>query len=114
MSKPFHVIATPDETVIPLPFLKTRISLPAARMLTTLYRQRRQQGNRTNRTGMKKTAVCPKCGKTYTGYPAMSRADNKTEICPECGTREALDAAGVDKQEQDIIIAEIQKAAAGV
>ena len=44
----------------------------------------------------------------------MSRADNKTEICPECGTREALDAAGVDKAEQDKIIAEIQKATAGV
>ena len=43
----------------------------------------------------------------------MSWADNKTEICPECGTREALDAAGVDKAEQDKIIAEIQKAAAG-
>ena len=57
---------------------------------------------------------CPKCGKTYTGYPAMSRTNNKTEICPECGTREALDAAGVDKAEQDKIIAEIQNAAAGV
>lgn len=44
----------------------------------------------------------------------MSRTDNKTEICPECGTREALDAAGVDNAEQDKIIAEIQKAAAGV
>ena len=44
----------------------------------------------------------------------MSLADNRTEICPEYGTREALDAAGVDKAEQDKIIAEVQKAAAGV
>lgn len=36
--------------------------------------------------------VCPKCGRTYTEYPALSRADNVTEICPECGTREALEA----------------------
>ena len=35
--------------------------------------------------------VCPKCGKTYAGYPAVSRIDG-TEICPECGVREALDA----------------------
>ncbi len=33
---------------------------------------------------------CPKCGKYYVGYPALSREDNKTEICPECGAREAI------------------------
>ena len=33
---------------------------------------------------------CPKCGKYYVGYPALSREDNKTEICPECGVKEAL------------------------
>ena len=33
---------------------------------------------------------CPKCGKYYVGYPALSREDNKTEICPECGTKEAI------------------------
>ena len=33
---------------------------------------------------------CPKCGKNYYGYPALSREDNKTEICSECGIREAL------------------------
>lgn len=57
-----------------------------------------------------KTAVCPKCGKAYTGYPAMSRTDNKTEICPECGTRQALAAVGMEQSEQDKIIAEIHKA----
>jgi len=35
--------------------------------------------------------VCPVCGETYTGYPAISRRDNLTEICPDCGTREALE-----------------------
>lgn len=33
---------------------------------------------------------CPKCGKEYIGYPALSREDNKTEICPRCGLSEAL------------------------
>lgn len=33
---------------------------------------------------------CPKCGKIYYDYPALSREDNKTEICPECGKKEAL------------------------
>lgn len=36
--------------------------------------------------------VCPKCGKEYSDYPAISREDNKTEICSECGQKEALDA----------------------
>ena len=34
--------------------------------------------------------ICPICGNTYTGYPAISRKDNKTEICSDCGTTEAL------------------------
>ena len=33
---------------------------------------------------------CPKCGKEFTDYPALSREDNETEICPECGVREAM------------------------
>ena len=48
------------------------------------------------------------------GYLALPRADTKTKICPERGTREALEAAGIDKAEQDRIIAEMQKATAGV
>ena len=36
--------------------------------------------------------TCPKCGKEYQEYPALSRIDNKTEICPECGMKEALEA----------------------
>lgn len=33
---------------------------------------------------------CSKCDEYYTGYPALSREDNKTEICPECGIEEAI------------------------
>lgn len=39
----------------------------------------------------KELKTCPRCKKTYTGYPAISRKDNKTEICSECGTAEALE-----------------------
>lgn len=43
---------------------------------------------------------CPKCGKEFIDYPAISREDNETEICPECGVKEAfndyLKAMGVD------------------
>ena len=58
---------------------------------------------------VKHTAVCPKCGKTYTGRPALSRADNNTLICPDCGTREALNSIGVSVEEQDKIIAIIHE-----
>lgn len=50
------------------------------------------------------TAVCPKCGKEYTGYPALSRDDNRTHICPDCGTREALESISVSEEEQEIIL----------
>lgn len=39
-----------------------------------------------------KGKICPKCHKRYTGYPAISRKDNKTEICSTCGQIEALEA----------------------
>ncbi len=45
--------------------------------------------------------VCPKCGKGYNGYPAMSRADGK-EICPECGVREALEAFATSQKLSDL------------
>ena len=51
-----------------------------------------------------RTAVCPRCGKEYTGRPALSRADDQTPICPDCGTREALESIGIDKAEQDKIL----------
>ena len=40
---------------------------------------------------VERIAVCPKCGQTYHGRPATSRADSRMLICPDCGTREALD-----------------------
>jgi len=30
--------------------------------------------------------ICARCGRTLTGYPALSRKDNKTEICSNCRT----------------------------
>ena len=38
-----------------------------------------------------KERTCPRCGKKYTDYPALSRRDNKTYICPDCGTAEAFE-----------------------
>lgn len=42
-----------------------------------------------NELGIK---ICPVCGKEYTGYPSLSRKDNKTEICQQCGIIEAMNA----------------------
>ncbi len=55
------------------------------------------------------TKVCPKCGKTYRGHPAISREDNKTPICSECGTREALEGLGIGAEEIENIIKTIPK-----
>lgn len=33
---------------------------------------------------------CPRCGRTYTDFPAWSRYDNETLICPDCGVEEAM------------------------
>lgn len=52
-------------------------------------------------------AVCPKCGKHYTGYPATSREDNSTLICPDCGIREALESIGIEPEEQEKILGTI-------
>ena len=43
-----------------------------------------------NSNAAQKRHKCPKCGKYYVGYPALSRRDNKTKICSECGMLEAL------------------------
>ena len=53
---------------------------------------------------MAKQRTCPKCGRTYTEHPALSRCDNNTLICPDCGTREALESIGVEREEQDKIL----------
>lgn len=39
-----------------------------------------------------KEKQCPRCGKYYSGYPAISRKDNKTEICSACDLSEAIEA----------------------
>lgn len=54
-------------------------------------------------------AVCPICGRTYHGVPALSRIDNETLICPDCGTRQALQSIGVDSAEQEQIIETIHR-----
>ena len=56
--------------------------------------------------------VCPRCGKTYTARPSVSRTDGTTLICPDCGTREALDSIGVNIEEQDKILDAIHRSQA--
>lgn len=51
--------------------------------------------------------ICPFCGIAYSEHPAISRTDNRTLICPDCGTREALASIGVNREEQDRILAAI-------
>lgn len=53
--------------------------------------------------------VCPRCGNSYGGAPALSRADGKTLICPDCGTREALESIGVKPEEQEQILETIHR-----
>ena len=53
--------------------------------------------------------VCPACGKLLTGYPALSRKDNKTEICSDCGTKEALADFGMDIEEQEDMVEAIHQ-----
>ena len=55
------------------------------------------------------TDVCPKCGQSYKGRPALSREDNKTLICPDCGAREALATLGVSEEEQESILNAIHR-----
>ena len=51
------------------------------------------------------TGICPKCGQSYKGRPALSRNDEKTLICPDCGVREALESIDVGAAEQEEILA---------
>lgn len=51
--------------------------------------------NKSEKITKRPVRVCPKCGKEYNDYPAISRRDNKTPICPECGVLEALEDAGL-------------------
>ena len=56
--------------------------------------------------------ACPRCGKTYTARPSVSRTDGTTLICPDCGTREALESIGVGVEEQDKILNAIHRSQA--
>lgn len=60
-------------------------------------------------TNILRIRTCPKCGKSYSAPPALSRTDNETLICPDCGTREALESIGVDKAEQEQILESIHR-----
>ena len=62
------------------------------------------------KTDIEGSRVCPRCGRTYSGVPALSRMDNETLICPDCGTREALESIGVDADEQEQILETIHRA----
>ena len=61
------------------------------------------------KTNISEFRICPKCGKTYHGVPALSRVDGITSICPDCGTREALESIGVDEAEQEKILETIHR-----
>lgn len=110
MAKPYHIIATPDENgyTIKIP------EYPNA----TAHCERTEDITETGENlamlarmdaGEPVLARCPKCGKEYSGRPALSRVDNTTPICPDCGTREALDAIGMTAEEQEKIITEIHQ-----
>ena len=53
---------------------------------------------------VKEIKVCPICHKKYSGYPALSREDNKTPICSDCGVRQALSAIGIDHDQIEALI----------
>lgn len=53
--------------------------------------------------------ICPKCGRSYTERPALSREDNETPICSDCATKEALQSIGVSAEEQEKIIGIIHR-----
>ena len=52
------------------------------------------------------SAVCPLCGKPYSGVPALSRTDNQTPVCPDCGIRQALESIGVSTEEREKILSD--------
>lgn len=60
-------------------------------------------------TNIRELRICPRCGRPYADYPALSRKDNETLICPDCGTREALEGIGVCTEEQEKIIRTIHQ-----
>lgn len=59
---------------------------------------------KTRNKGGFETRICPRCGRSYCDYPAISRADGKTQICPDCGILEALEGADMSQDEKEEII----------
>lgn len=57
--------------------------------------------------------VCPHCGATYTGRPALSRRPPYAQICPDCGIREALDSINIPEKEQQQILDIIHRNTSG-
>lgn len=41
---------------------------------------------------------CPRCRQKYTGWPAISRVDNRTEICSNCGDEESKVPVHIQKK----------------
>jgi hypothetical protein len=109
-NKGFHILAHETEEgymiVIPeYPNVDVTCTYPEDIVPHALMAKAEDERNR-----IKKTAVCPDCGKRYTGYPAVSRKDNRTEVCPDCGILQALEVAGIDEVEKSKILSEIHKA----
>lgn len=65
------------------------------------------------RSAIRRIMVCPLCGHSYKGIPALSREDNSTLICPDCGTRQALMGINVSKEEAEQILEIIHRACRG-
>lgn len=82
MPKPFHVIATPDENgytiTIPENPNVTTHCVDAADIIPTATAAKEQ--DEQNRHGQ--TAVCPKCGKTYTGVIRQRHGQTKNGNLP--------------------------------
>ena len=57
--------------------------------------------------------TCPRCGQSYTCYPAVSR-NGLGDICPACGQREALEAMGMRAEKVEELVAEIQRKSAAI
>ena len=54
------------------------------------------------------TQICPRCGRTYTGYPAVSR-HGLGDICSRCGHVEAFEAMGMDAEKVEQLGSVIKK-----
>lgn len=62
----------------------------------------------------RETRICPRCGKSFAGVPALSRRDSKTLVCPDCGVRESLESIGVSAEEQEKILSIIHSTYEGM